>query len=162
MVKINNENEVAAYHVIRVLATAAFVLYLLTNWVFPKYFVLFNGPIISTIGFVFAVAYLVALFYLWLMGEIWFVEFVYTSEYIEFKYKCLATPFGDKQMIRIPVESFYAYKLDTYRLGLGKKMIPYQEKEGKIFQYPPIPIGCLVEKKRSQVMDIINRYAVKI
>lgn len=162
MVTINNENEVSAYHVIRIFATAAFVIYIMTNWFFPKYFLAFNGPIISKVGFVYAILFISASFYLWLRGGVWFVEFVYNDEYVEFKFKYLTTPFGEKQLVRIPVDSLYAYKIITSRFGLRKTIVLYQEKKGKIFQYPPIPIGSLVEKKRDEVMDIINRYAVKI
>lgn len=160
--KISNENEVAAYHVIRVFAAVIFVLYILSNWIFPEYFGLFTGPIMSKVGAVYALIYLLTAAYLLFRGGIWFIEFMVDGGFVEFKYYYLTTPFSAKRMVRICVDDLYAYKEIAGLFGLRKKLILYQERKGKIFQYPPIPVGSFIEAKRKEVLTEIAKYAVKI
>jgi hypothetical protein len=95
-----------------------------------------------------------------LRGGMWFVEFIFKDETYEFRYYLLTTPFGARRMIRIPVNDLYAFKID--KSFLKKTLVLYQEKEGKVFQYPPIPIGSLLKEKQQQVIGYLKMNAVEL
>lgn len=162
MVRVSNENEVAAYHVIRVILATIFTAYVVTIWLFSGYFSWSNNATIRMVGHGYGIFYLVMTLLVWLKGGIWYVEFTFKDEMYQFKYYILTTPFGSRKMIRIPAENLYAFIVESSLLGLRKKLILFQEREGKVFQYPPIPIGSLFSDKRSQVFQELEKYGILI
>jgi hypothetical protein len=160
MVKVSNENEVAAYHVIRIFLAVIFIAYLTSIWAFPEYFPWSGNKVIQVVGHTYAVIYLLATLYLALRGGMWFVEFILKDEIYEFRYYLLTTPFGTRKMARIPANNLYAFKI--HKNFIKKTLILYQEKDGKVFQYPPIPIGSLLKEKQQLVIDTLKIYAVEL
>jgi len=157
MVKVSNENEVAAYHVIRVFLAVIFVAYLAAIWAFPEYFSWSDSKTVRVIGHSFASIYLLATLYLALRGGMWFVEFIHANEAYEFRYYLLTTPFGSKRMTSVADSALCAFKIEKSVMGLKKTLILFQEKDDKFFQYPPIPIGCLLNEKQQQVIEELKK-----
>lgn len=160
MVKVSNENEVAAYHVMRIFFAVIFVAYLTSIWAFSEYFSWSGNKVIQIVGHTYAAIYLLATLYMALRGGMWFVEFIFKDETYEFRYYLLTTPFGARRMVRIPVNDLYAFKI--HKSFLKKTLVLYQEKGGKVFQYPPIPIGSLLKEKQQQVIEYLKMHAVEL
>lgn len=162
MVKVNNENEVSAYHVIRLLSGILLFIYILTIWVFPAYFSWSGNRVVVLIGHIYGAIYLVSAIYMLLRGGIWYLEFIHKDDLYEFRYYFLTAPFGAKRLVRIPTENLYAFKIKKNFCKLKKTLILYQEQEGKVLQYPPIPIGSLLIEKQQLVIDELRKYAVEL
>lgn len=160
--KISNENEVAAYHVIRIALASLFAGYVVSFWLFAEYFSWSGNEVVRIIGHVYASIYVIVSAYVWLKGGIWFVEFSFKDDVYEFRYYILTAPFGAKRMVRIPAENLYAYFLESTFLKLKRRLILFQERDGKIFQYPPIPIGSLMKEKQVQVIGELDKYGIKL
>jgi hypothetical protein len=160
MVKVSNENEVAAYHVMRIFFAVIFIAYLISIWIFPEYFSWSESRTIQLVGHVYAAAYLLATLFLAMRGGMWFMEFIFKDDAYEFRYFLLTAPFGAKRLIRVPVEDFYAFKIQ--KRFLKKTLILYQEKDGKVFQYPPIPIGSFLKEKQRQTIECLKMNAVEL
>jgi hypothetical protein len=160
MVKVSNENEVAAYHVMRIFFAVIFIAYLTSIWIFPEYFSWSGNKVIQIVGHTYAGIYLLATLYLALRGGMWFVEFMLKDEAYEFRYYLLSTPFGARRMVRIPTDNLYAFKI--HKSFVKKSIVLYQEKDGKVFQYPPIPIGSLLNEKQQLVIDTLKIHAVEL
>lgn len=162
MVKVSNENEVAAYHVMRIFFAVIFVLYVISIWVFPEYFSWSENQVALLVGHLYGAFYLLMTIFMALRGGMWFVEFISKDAVCEFRYYLLTTPFSAKRMVRIPVDSLYAFKVKRSILTLKKTLILFQENEGKIFQYPPIPIGSLLKKKQQEIVEELKKNSVEL
>lgn len=162
MVKVSNENEVSAYHIIRILLAALFAGYAITIWIFPEYFSWAHNGVVRTAGHIYAVAYILLSVLVWAKGGIWFLEFTFNDDVYEFRYYILTAPFGAKRMVRIPVENLYAFAVRSSFLKLRKRLVLYQERSGKIFEYPPIPLGNLFLEKQKQVLEQLKKYGTEI
>ncbi len=162
MVKVSNENEVAAYHVMRVFLAVIFVAYIASIWAFPEYFPWSGNRVVLMVGHTYAVIYILVALILAMRGGMWFLEFISRDEFYEFRYYVLTTPFGAKRMVRIPVASLYAFKIHKRFFNMKKTLVLYQEKDGKIFQYPPIPIGSLLKQKQELVVEELKKNAIEL
>jgi hypothetical protein len=162
MVKVNNENEVSAYHVIRLLSAVLLFIYIVTIWLFPEYFSWSANRTVVIVGHTFGALYLVSALFMVLRGGIWFLEFIHKDDSYEFRYYFLTAPFGSKRMIRIPSENLYAFKIKKNFCKLKKTLILYQEQDGKVLRYPPIPLGSLLFEKQQVVIGELKKYAVEL
>lgn len=162
MVKVSNENEVAAYHVMRIFFAVIFVVYVISIWVFPEYFSWSENKVALIVGHSYGAFYLLMTIFMAIRGGMWFVEFIAKDGVYEFRYYLLTTPFSAKRMVRMPVDSLYAFKVRRGFFMLKKTLILFQENEGKIFQYPPIPIGSLLKKKQQVVVEELQKNSVEL
>lgn len=162
MVKVNNENEVAAYHIIRILLATLFTAYVVSLWIFPEYFSWAGNHLVKIIGHSYGTFYILLSLLVWFNGGVWFVEFTFDDNVYEFRYYVLTSPFGAKRMVRIPTENLYAFAVKPSLFGIKKKLILYQEREGKLFEYPPIPIGNLFVEKQNEVLLELRKFGTEL
>lgn len=162
MVKVNNENEVAAYHIIRILLATLFTAYVVCLWIFPEYFSWAGSPLVRVVGHFYGAFYVLLSLLVWFAGRIWFVEFTFKDNVYEFRYYVLTSPFGSKRMVRIPTEYLYAFAIKRSLINIKKELVLYQEKEGKLFEYPPIPIGNLFLEKQKVVLNQLKIFGTEL